>query len=232
MLSRTSGNISDISYERNIDTLLFDSINFLLIADEKIVSDETYHSACRASGTFTLLLLEAVANCCISNLDLERSIHKEIDRLPVLSKFDFYLRAKFKNRKLDRSHHQVSCVKELKSIRDVLVHLKAYKSEWEVISDTERQSEASNYEILDVSQNIKFWYIQDVTNIFNATHGFLEFFFKDCCKYSKQKVSSILFSESRVAGDDDYAIPLFNRDFKNVLEKYDIKPTYLKLVWA
>lgn len=68
-----------IAYERNFDTLLFDSVGFLLDAKaEHPDSDESRRDA-RVAIVYTLLLLEAAANTCIEHLSLERVVHNEID---------------------------------------------------------------------------------------------------------------------------------------------------------
>ncbi|WP_018986486.1 hypothetical protein [Methylophilus methylotrophus] len=94
------------------DTLLLDSINFLVEACKLHPIDEKVYPLSRASIVFSLLLLEAAANTCIESLNLEKTVHGEIDRLPVLGKFDFYLRMRFKNRNLERGTHQIEWIKE------------------------------------------------------------------------------------------------------------------------
>ncbi|WP_147297136.1 hypothetical protein [Chromobacterium vaccinii] len=146
-----------IAFDRNFDTLLLDSIEFLLDATDKDCDIDTSNKCSRVAIIYSLLLLEAAANTCIDHLDLERAIYNEIDRLPVLAKFDFYLRTNFRNRMLDRGTHQIEWVKELKSLRDSTVHLKAWKVEWNGHPDKTMTAAAERTKILKIATNPKFW---------------------------------------------------------------------------
>lgn len=220
-----------IAYERNFDTLLLDSVEFLLDAKAEHPSKDESRRDARVAIIYTLLLLEAVANTCIEHLSLERVVHSEIDRLPVLSKFDFYLRTNFRNRSLDRGIQQIEWLKELKSIRDSTVHLKARKVEWNGQPDGSMTSEAERTKILKVATNPKFWDVDDAVIVAKATHGFLRYFFKEKCKYGPQKVASLLFSESNTPGDDNHFHPCLYKLIRERLLALDIDLTYIKIVW-
>lgn len=221
-----------IAYERNFDTLLLDSVEFLLDAKGKHPDSDESHRDARVAIIYTLLLLEAAANTCIEHLSLERAVHSEIDRLPVLPKFDFYLRTNFRNRSLDRGIQQIEWVKELKSLRDSTVHLKARKVEWNGRPDESMTAEAERTRVLKAATNPKFWNIDDAVIVAKATHGFLRYFFKDKCKYGPKKVASLLFSESNTPGDDNHFCPCLNKTTKSRLLTLGIDLSYVKIAWV
>ncbi|MDP2144185.1 MAG: hypothetical protein Q8J80_08625 [Gallionella sp.] len=221
-----------IAFERNFDTLLLDSVDFLLDAKDQHPDLDESRRAARVAIMYTLLLLEAAANTCIEHLNLERAIHNEIDRLPVLSKFDFYLRTNFRNRSLDRGIHQIEWVKELKGLRDGTVHLKSHKVKWNGRPDESMTAEAERTKVLKVATNPKFWSVDDAVIIAKATHGFLHYFFKEKCKYSPKKVASLLFSESDTPGDDNHFCPCLYKATKSQLLALGIDLTYIKVAWV
>lgn len=220
-----------VAYERNFDTLLLDSIDFLIEASNLHPVEEKGHSLGRASIVFSLLLLEAAANTCIESLNLERTVHGEIDRLPVLGKFDFFLRTRFKNRSLERGAHQIEWVKELKTLRDGLVHLRPHKVEWLGDPENEMSTEAVRTKALDMTVNPKFWDGENAVKVAKGVHNFLGYFFREKCKYGPGKVASLLFSESRVPGDDNHFQPCLFRSTKFQLQALGIDLTYVKIAW-
>jgi hypothetical protein len=220
-----------IAFERNFDTLLLDSVEFLLDANDKHPDMDESRKDARVAMIYTLLLLEAVANTCIEHLNLDRSVQNEIDRLPVLSKFDFYLRTNFRNRSLDRGIHQIEWVKELKSLRDGTVHLKARRVKWNGQPDESMTAEAERTKILKVATNPKFWSVDDAIIVAKATHGFLRYFFNEKCKYSPRKVASLLFSESDTPGDDNHFYPCLYKSTKSRLLTLGIDLSYVKIAW-
>lgn len=222
-----------IAYERNFDTLLLESVGFLVDSlKHHPVMDEN-HSLSRASILFSLMMLEAAANTCTEQLDLEGAISKEIDRLPILGKFDFYLRTKFRSKKLERGTQEVEIVKELKGIRDGIVHLKPHRVEWTKYSDTGESTQAVRTPVLGVATNPKFWDGEDAARVAKGVHEFLSYFFKKKCRYSASTVASILFSETKVPGQDkDYPCPCIDKTTKNILQEHGIDLSYIRIAWA
>ncbi len=221
-----------IAFERNFDTLLLDSIDFLLDSKDDHPDMDGSQKDARVAIIYTLLLLEAAANTCIEHLGLERSIHKDVDRLPVLSKFDFYLRTSFRNRSLDRGVREIEWVKELKSLRDSTVHLKARQVNWNGYPGNSMTAEAERTRVLKAATNPKFWGVDDAIIVAKATHGFLRFFFKEKCKYSPKKVASLLFSESNTPGDENYFYPCLEKTTKSQLISLGVDLTYIKIAWV
>lgn len=151
--------------------------------------------------------------------------------MPILAKFDFYLRTNFRNRSLDRGVQQIEWVKELKSLRDSTVHLKARKVEWNGRSDESMIAEAERTKILKVATNPKFWDVNDAVIVTKATHGFLQYFFKEKCKYGPQKVASLLFSESNTPGDGNHFYPCHYKLIREQLLALGIDLNFIKIIW-
>lgn len=217
----------EIHYDRNFDTLLFDSVEMLFRSRGEPYRDEYHQTFARSSMLFSMLMLEAVANTCIETLDLERSIFREIDMLPVLAKFDFYLRTKFRNKRLERRISVVEGIKELKRLRDGFVHLKPHKVEWKMTGDS-GIAEAERTKVLKIAKNPQFWDADDALATMKGVHDFFNYFFKSKCKYNPTRVASLLLSESRVTGDDNYGIPVFDRKIE--LMELGIDLSYIRLL--
>ena len=72
--------------------------------------------------------MECAANCCIFCFSTNKQLIGDIDRLTFLSKFDLFSLHGF-DKKLDYSRNEVQKVKEVKQIRDSIVHPKVTKTE-------------------------------------------------------------------------------------------------------
>lgn len=217
-----------IAHERNFDTLLLDSIYFLMQSRRLGPYEDRNQAHARASIAFSLLMLEAAANTCIEHLDLASSVHNDIDRLSVLAKFDFYLRTRFRGRSLPRSAHQIEWLKELKSLRDGLVHLKTQRVEWIGPEDGEQVAEIPATKALKISTNPTSWGESDAIAAAQGVHGFLRFFFKDCCKFGPSKVASLLFSEDKVPGGINHFYPHVDRASLRALRELEIDISYVR----
>jgi hypothetical protein len=226
---------TEIYYERRFDMLLRDSIEFLL----ESVECQSYSfgkTLARGSVIFSLLLLECAANICIEELDLENSINKEVDTLPLLAKFDFYARTRFRNRKFSRGNKYVERVQELKRLRDNFVHPKSLKVELEYEGEDANGWRTSviqleKTKLLNVSKNPNYWLAKDAAIVMKAVHDFLGHFFRDICKFSPSRVSALVFSESVLPKSEITAIPALSKVIKRDLVKYQIDLSYLKIVW-
>jgi hypothetical protein len=160
---------------------------------------------------------------------LPRALFEEFDRLPVLGKFDVYLMNKFRNRRLDRSSRAVLGARELKTLRDGIVHLKPHAVTWEVDGES-GTAETRRTKILHVASNPNFWLSDDAIIIMRSVHDFLAYFFKTQCKYSRRRVASMLFSEARCPGEGDYFVPLLENEALKALKELGITLDYLPLL--
>lgn len=218
------------AYERNYLTLLNDSIT-LLEASELERNPDLSNTLARSSIINSMLIPKVIANICIETLDLERSIFQEIDKLSVIGKFDYYLRATFKNKKISRGVAVVQGLQEMKKLRDAFVHPKKQKIVWVHSSEDAATAEREETPILKIAVNSNFWYSADAAIAMRGTHDFLNYFFSDCCRYTKKKVSTLLFSEDAVPNENNLIVPYFSKGTKEQLNKWDINLSYVKLGW-
>jgi len=192
---------SNIFYDRKFRLLLEDSI-FLL--QEAIKAEEENRNAgmsaaewrfTRSSIYSSALLLESAANCCISTLELSKKYFKEIDKLPVISKFEYFLIHKHIENTLDRGCLATQQASELISIRNLIVHPKPYKTEW-----TEGDG---NTKLVDLGKTTKLKLPKSFFILKNS-HGlvalkaamlFLNYFFKELCEYTDRQVREMLINE-------------------------------------
>lgn len=191
-------------YIRHFKSQLIDSIIQLEEAEEADSDgDREYgETMSRASIMASLLLLETTANTCLELLDLEKSVHDEVDRLPLSSKFDFFLRTRFRNRKLDRSMRQFQILRELVAVRNLFVHPKTKSVIWNVEPTGEDgqilTADHKRTKVLSIDTNPEFWSHEDALAVMCGTHELLNFFFKDQCKFRSKQVASLIFSRSKV----------------------------------
>jgi hypothetical protein len=221
----------EINYERNFDTLFLDSVNLLFESLDTDMTDwEFRQTLARGSILFSILLLEAAANTCIETLNLEGSMFNEIDKLPVIAKFDFFLRTNFRNKKLDRGITEVQGIQELKKLRDDFVHMKSHKTETRRIGRTGTTT-FNTTPLLEIAKNPVAWDDEAATRAMRAVHSFLCYFFRKKCNYGPSKVTSILFSESKLPGDDNYGIPVLHKATRRNLLELGIDIKYMKFTW-
>ncbi|WP_157384739.1 hypothetical protein [Thauera sp. 27] len=218
------------AYHRNFFPLLVDSI-VLLESAELERNPDLSNTLARSSIINSMLIPEVVANICVETLDLERSIFQEIDKLSVLGKFDFFLRTTFRNRKIDRGISVVQGLQEIKKLRDGYVHPKKQKVIWVHSSEDEATAEREESLLLKIATNSNFWHTADAVAVMRGTHDFLYYFFHDCCRYSKKKVASLLFSEEVVPDEESLTIPYLHKATRDLLNEWNVNVSYVKLGW-
>lgn len=220
----------DEEFERSYWMLVEDSF-LLLSAAEAQPHNELASSLARAAIFNALVLPEVAANCCIEDLGLESSVYKEVDRLSIVAKFDFYLRTKFRAKSLCRGCLQVQSLNELKILRDGYVHSKRRRVAWIGPEDGVQAAERPVTQILGIAKNPRDWWQQDAVLAVAATHAFLKYFFVDCCRYNRNTVASLLSSSSEVPERGNYYIPQIRRPLKDDLERWGVDISYVRHGW-
>ena len=218
-----------VTFERSVNSLIEDSLRLLYMSKKSHDHDDSQLFA-RSSGIYTMLLLESVANICVEHIDFERSVYKEVDRLPVIAKFDFYLRLKMGKEGLSRGDSAVQSMQEVKALRDGMVHPKVQKFVW-IVHDEETQSMTSQAELtahLKVAKDLRFWEFEQALEIMKAVHGFLNNFFLQRCGYLPKESSALLLSEEKVPSiHDDLEPTMFLLECREELEAWGVKLEYL-----
>ena len=217
--------------ERNISDLFLDGIMLGMEAERQEFSlNDFSNSLSRGSLLSAFCFIEASANVCLESLNLGGQLEDDIDRIPTLSKFDLYLRLRFKNRKLDRGAFPAQGARELKTIRDAFVHPKGHKVLWEEMADGSRTSESPRTKTLSLPKVAAYFGPDDAIISLQATHRFLNYFFKDICKFSPIAVSRLLFSEDPIPPSSDVGILCLEKPVKQWVLKHKIPIEYMRLV--
>jgi hypothetical protein len=214
-------------FERSYWMLTEDSL-LLLEASETEANNDLTNSLARASVQCALVLPEVVANCCIDDLALPTQTYKEIDRLSVIAKFDFYLRAKFRAKSLDRGDVNVQALGELKRLRDSYVHPKHRRVAWVGPEDGIQSAIRDVTQYLGIATNPRDWWREDAVLANRAAHAFFKHYFVTCCRYNKSKVASILSSDAKVPEPGNFYTPMFRESIKAHLVRWGIDMSYVK----
>ncbi len=144
---------------------------------------------------FSTLLLEAAANCCLRSLKLPSSFYNDLDKLPTMSKFDFYLFTRSGGKRaIDRGAKYAQDAADLKVLRDCTVHPKRSRVVWTDITDTERNGEKDVTGRLKISRAMDGWRVQDALTCFRVANTFLEHFFLVDCKLTQRESKVILLA--------------------------------------
>jgi hypothetical protein len=218
-------------YDRSFFLLFSDSVRLALQSQRPHEDPEFPDALGRASLIASLFLLEAAANTCLESLQLERSVHDEIDRLPVSSKFEVFSRLQFRNRRLDRSRREFAVLRELRQLRDAFAHPKSQKVVIDRWTPDESITSSEQTRVLKVNRLHTFWGADDAVKVMRGVHDFLAYFFLHVCKYRPTHTTSLLCSESRHPTTREAIIPYWRRSTKRALEGWRINMSYFKIGW-
>jgi hypothetical protein len=219
-------------YERNFSLLLEDSLSLLFLSEtSKDYEDMQLFS--RSSAFFSILILEAAANCLIDTLCLEKQVYQDIDRLSILAKYDYFLRVKGFQDGLMRGSKLVQGIHELKLLRDRIVHPKKSAFVWRVVDEeTEHlEGEYKKTPILKIADHYRAWDTSDAVAIAQAVHLFLQDYFFNSCGMKSEQSCAILYSEKQtpVDTDENIGIPVILIDNKQKLNLWGIPTDYINL---
>lgn len=198
-------------------TLLID-ISLLLDESESRGKDLAANCFARSAIANAGLLLECVANSCLMSLVLPSRLLDEIDRLPVLSKLDYYLFAKTGTH-LDRGCREVQLVGDVLRLRDHIVHPKP-KSGRYVKNGQDERVEYGFTAALDIAFDNREWTHIDGAKVARAAIQFLTLFFLDWCKLEKGDVTRVLGCREKglLNSDQGMWIQITQRDYGMLLK--------------
>src|SRR6266853_6514307 len=117
----------DLYHLRGFENLVYDAVYLMYLArdvDPEKDKDGYEFTYARSSILNTLLLFECGANCCIDALNLPGTFAEDIEKLPFLSKYEFFLSRMKPDKAFDRGCEELKAVADLKKVRDSYVHLK------------------------------------------------------------------------------------------------------------
>lgn len=217
-----------VSYDRGFQTLFEDGVH-LLLASEREQHNDTASSLARGSIACTMMLPEVAANICIESLDLEASVFKDIDKLAPLAKFDFFLRTNFRHKRLPAGVLPVQKAQELKRLRDAFVHPKKQPVVWTAAEDETEYGVSERTQFLDMSKNPSMWDSLDAESAMRGAHEFLGFVFRDLCRYTKIRTTTLLFSDDPDLSSDNSGVHYYRWPFRNALRRWNVDISYFRI---
>ena len=208
-------------YERRFEILINDAFRFAKKASEAFEKEDfdELELFSRSSVFITTLLLECAANCCLHTIDLSNKFGEDIDKLPFLSKYEFYLMNVDKTKKIDRGCQEFQNASELKSIRDMIVHPKVKRAKWERIDDNRSQIDFGQTNLLKIPYSIEEWNLTDIQTSLRVACAFLDYFFRVVCLLTPNQVVDLLLSMETYSPNkkhiEEYSLPNSWKDAQN-----------------
>ena len=157
----------------------------------------------RTSVLSTALCVESFANCLLVSLNLPRRAFSDLDRLPILSKIDTYLRISSLE-VLDWSRAEVQKVSELVRARNDFVHDKTSRVQSDLAPAVLQSVDMPRWDITlrpDSHQNLGIfklafaWGADDALQCLRAVSSFLEYVLSHHEKVGADSVRRSLVSE-------------------------------------
>lgn len=186
---------------KTFNDLLYDSVYLLYFAsdiDIEKYDDDVASPLIRASIMNSILLLECGANCLIDSLSLPSKFYDDIEKLPFLSKYEFFLQSKFQNKRFDRGVTQIQKIKELKTLRDFYVHPKVKKSKYERIGEHSWDASYGHTNTMQLPRDPSRWKIKHAIDALKGVNEFFNLYLLEWCEFNSDLVVDILFSEHPV----------------------------------
>lgn len=187
-------------YLRTFENLLYDSVYLLYFAHDTNLDnykDDVISSFIRSSVINSIILLECGANCCIDSLDLSNRYFKDIDRLPFISKFEYFLEKIDKEKKLDRGSTEVQAISDLKNVRDSYVHPKVKKAKYEEVDTNIWTADFGETQFLGFPRDPGVWKKKDAIKALKSVNDFYNYYFLDLCEFSTATVVDLLLNSHK-----------------------------------
>ena len=152
----------------------------------------------RSSIISSAISLECAANCCLAALDVSRKLQAELDKMPVLAKFEVV--AELNSGEIDRGAAPVQKVQELVGVRNSFVHPKSKSIPMEVGPREDRGThwavnfafDADPSTILKIDRSAMFWFARDARSALSAVVDFFNYFFCSACDFDSKETLGIL----------------------------------------
>ena len=191
--------MEDFCHLRSFEDLLYDAVHLLYLAHDvnrELDNDGYEFTYIRSSILNTLLLFECGANCCIDSLNLPSGFDQDIDKLPFLSKYEYFLSRVNQQQKFDRGCEEIQRVAELKAVRDNYVHPKVKKEKYTQAGDFVWDADFGKTTLLKIPRNPKEWGCIHATWVLKAATDFFNLFFLSWCGFDTNTVCEILLNSN------------------------------------
>lgn len=184
-------------YLRTFEDQLYDSVYLLYFAfdtNQELCADDVIRPLIRSSVLNSILLIESGANCLIDALNLPGAYYDDIEKLPALSKFEFFLGKIDPEKTFDRGCSEVQAMSELKSIRDFYVHPKVKRSKYHRVSENVWDTDFGETTQLKFPREPREWSTDHAVAALKAINHFYNKFFLEWCNLSVDSVVDLLLS--------------------------------------
>jgi len=188
-------------YLRTFEDLLYDSVYLLYFAfdtNQDNYADNVISPFIRSSILNSVLLLECGANCLIDSLNISKGFYNDIEKLPLLSKFEFFLSNINSKKNFDRGCKEVQAVAELKSIRDFYVHPKVKKGEFKSIGENLWSVDFGETNSLHLPRDARSWAKKHAILALKSTNDFYNKYFTEWCEFEADVVVDLLLGSDKV----------------------------------
>ncbi|NMF91000.1 hypothetical protein [Aromatoleum petrolei] len=190
-----SKRVQDIRFvDQRALTLVVD-IAVLLEQSEKNKGTWLGSAFARSAATNAGLLLECVSNSCIGSLALPTRLLEELDKLPALSKLDYYLFSRT-NKHIDRGCRETELAADVLKLRDHIVHPKLKPGSLAGVGE-EQYVDYGATKALGIALDNREWTHEDGKKVADAATAFLSLYFLDWCGHDKGNATRVLVCRER-----------------------------------
>ena len=185
---------------RTFEDQLYDSVYLLCFAFDKNqdeYKDDVIRPFIRSPVLNTVLLLESGANCLIDALNLPSQFYNDIEKLPFLSKFEFFLSKINSEKRFDRGCREVQGISELKSVRDFYVHPKVKKSRYEKVAENIWDANYGETKQLKFPREPSQWTREHAILALKSVNDFYNKYFIEWCGLTPDAVVDLLLSSEK-----------------------------------
>lgn len=191
---------NDEHYLKTFSDQLYDSVYLLYFAydiDQDQYPDDVIRPLIRASILNAILLLESAANSVIDGLDLPSQFYNDVEKLPFISKFEFFLNRINPEKVFDRGCKEVQSISDLKLIRDAYVHPKVKKVKYHKISINVWDTNYGHTKQLSFPKDPSRWTRENAIQALKAVNNFFNKYFLDWCGFTSDEVIELLISNRK-----------------------------------
>jgi len=212
-------------------TLVVD-IAVLLTESEKNKGMWLGSAFARSAITNAALLLECVSNSCLGSLPITTRLLDELDRLPTLSKLDYYLFSRT-SKHIDRSCRETELAGDVLKLRDHIVHPKL-KPGFFARDGEELYADYGTTKALGIALDNREWTHQDGMKVADAATAFLRLYFLDWCGHDKGNATRVLVCRERDILQQEQAMwvqmrraeyDLIQKWLPEILDFMDLRPS-------
>lgn len=178
----------------------------------------------RASVSASALALECGANCLISSLDGSSGLLEGLDKLPVVAKYETFLRFRGVTNTLDRGRAEVQRIRELVKVRNDYVHPKTrhiktdvgkYRAKGKLV-EFPIEMHSDTWKGVGIPKSGLFWSAGNALSVIHAVTAFFSYLFFDLMEADPEEISHLLQSRLEI---ENVHVPNMFQEFESELKR-------------